>query len=303
MSRNLRLKVAIKGQRLDVFLAESLPQFSRSRLQRLIGDGRVMVDERPARASYRLSDGQLVVVNVPDPEPARMLPQPIQIEVVHEDRDVVVVDKPPGLTVHPSAGQPDGTMANALLALYPDLEGVGGPERAGIVHRLDKGTSGLLVVARNEGSHDDLSRQFRERRVSKRYLALVEGAVAPPEGVIEAPLGRHPRNRKRVAPVSSGRHAATPYRVVASYRGYTLVEASPLTGRTHQIRVHFSSVGHPLAGDLTYGRRHRSLDRQFLHASRLGFQHPGTGEPVEFRSELPADLRRFLGELEPVLAQ
>jgi 23S rRNA pseudouridine1911/1915/1917 synthase len=223
----------------------------------------------------------------------------MRLEVLHEDRDVVVVDKPPGLTAHPAAGQPDGTLANALLAHYPEMEGVGGPRRAGIVHRLDKGTSGLMVVARNAGSHALLTQQFKERRVTKRYLALVEGEVAPARGVIEVPLGRHPRHRQRMAPVRHGRPAATPYRVVERYGDHTLVEASPLTGRTHQIRVHFAALGHPLSGDATYGRRRPGLTRQFLHASFLAFRHPGTGEGVEFRSELPADLRRFLSQLGP----
>ncbi len=290
------------GQRLDAFLADNLPDLSRSRAQRLIADGLVAVDGERARASHRLSAGQTVAVTLPEPLPTGLRPQPARLSVVYDDADVVVVDKPPGLTVHPAAGQPDGTLANALLALYPEVEGVGGPGRAGIVHRLDKGTSGLLVAARNESAHAGLSAQFKERLVSKRYLALAVGSLSEERAVIEAPIGRHPTQRQRMAAVSDGRPAATPYRVLERYRGYTLVEASPKTGRTHQVRVHFASIGHPLAGDATYGRRVAGLGRHFLHAAFLAFRHPRSGETVELRSELPADLRRFLASLEPVVA-
>ena len=288
------------GQRLDAFLAERLPDMSRSRIQRLIADGGVTVDGERVRPSHRLSTSQRVAVALPEPVSDALKPQPARLSVVHEDADLVVVDKPPGLTVHPAAGQPDGTLANALVARYPEVGGVGGPGRAGIAHRLDKGTSGLLVAARNEAAHASMTAQFRDRLVSKRYTALAVGSLAEERAVIEAPVGRHPGQRQRIAVVSDGRPAATPYRVVERYRGYTLVEASPKTGRTHQVRVHFASIGHPLAGDATYGRRDLRLGRQFLHAAFLAFRHPRSGEMVELRSELPADLRRFLQSLEPV---
>ena len=294
------LTPAEDGQRLDAFLADSLPNLSRTRIQRLIADGRVTVDDDRVRPSHRLAAGQNVAVALPEPVSTELRPQPARLSVVHEDADLVVVDKPPGLTVHPAAGQPDGTLANALLALYPEVEGVGGPGRAGIVHRLDKGTSGLLVAARTEASHASLTAQFKDRLVSKRYEALVVGALSEERAVIEAPVGRHSRQRQRMAVVRDGRPAATPYRVLERYRGYTLVEASPKTGRTHQVRVHFASIGHPLAGDPTYGRRHPELDRHFLHAAFLAFRHPRSGETVELRSELPPDLRRFLQSLEPL---
>lgn len=287
------------GQRLDAFLADSLPDLSRTRAQRLIADGRVTVDGERARASHRLSAGQAVAVEMPEPVPDALSPRPAPLAVVYDDPDLVAVDKPPGLTVHPAAGQPDGTLANALLALYPEIEGVGGPGRAGIVHRLDKGTSGLLVAAKNEAAHAGLRAQFKDRLVSKRYLALVVGAPSEDRAVIDAPVGRHPRQRQRMAAVSGGRPAATPYRVLERLRGYTLVEASPKTGRTHQVRVHLASIGHPLAGDRTYGRRVAGLGRHFLHAAFLAFSHPRSGETVELRSELPPDLRRFLASLEP----
>ena len=288
------------GQRLDAFLAERLSGLSRSRIQRLIVDGSVTVDGDRARASHRLTAGQSVAVQLPEPTSEALEPQPARLSVIYEDADVVVVDKPPGLTVHPAAGQPDGTLANALVALYPEAEGVGGPGRAGIVHRLDKGTSGLIVAAKNEAAHAGLTAQFKDRVVSKRYTALVIGALSEERAVIDAPVGRHPRQRQRMAAVSGGRPAVTPYRVLERYRGYTLVEASPKTGRTHQVRVHFASIGHPLAGDRTYGRRVPGLDRHFLHAAFLAFRHPRSGETVELRSELPADLRQFLTSLEPL---
>ena len=290
------------GQRLDAFLAQRLPDLSRARIQRLIAEGRVTVDAERVRPSRRLAAGQTVVVALPAPTSDALEPQPAPLSVVHEDADLVVVDKPPGLTVHPAAGQPDGTLANALVAHYPDVADIGGPGRAGIVHRLDKGTSGLLVAAKNEASHDGLTAQFKDRLVSKRYVALVVGSPSEERAVIDAPVGRHPRQRQRMAVVSDGRPAATPYRVLERYRGYTLVEASPKTGRTHQVRVHFASIGHPLAGDATYGRRLPELDRQFLHAAFLAFRHPRSGETVEVRSELPADLRRFLESLEVMAA-
>ena len=294
------LTPAEDGQRLDAFLAESLPDLSRTRIQRLIADGRVTVDAERVRPSHRLAAGQTVAVALPEPVSDALKPQPARLPVVHEDDDLVVIDKPPGLTVHPAAGQADGTLANALLAHYPEVEGVGGPGRAGIVHRLDKGTSGLLVVAKNEASHASLTAQFKDRLVSKRYVALVVGTPREARAVIEAPLGRHPRQRQRMAVVDDGRPSATPYRVLERYRGYTLVEASPKTGRTHQVRVHFASIRHPLAGDPTYGRREPGLDRHFLHAVFLAFRHPRSGETVEVRSELAADLRRFLQSLHPL---
>ena len=286
------------GDRLDTFLAVRCGDLSRSRLQRLISEGHVTVDGLPAKPSAKLREGQLVHVIIPEPAPSWLEPQPMPLDVVYEDQDALVIDKPAGMTVHPGPGHRDGTLANAVLAHCPDLAGIGGSIRPGIVHRLDKDTSGLLVVAKNETAHNHLARQFKERRVTKAYLALVHGRFAEPEAVIEAPIGRHPKDRKRMAVVSTGRTAMTHCRVVTRFRGYTLVEARPTTGRTHQIRVHLMSVGHPLAGDATYGKRDPRLDRHFLHAHLLGFRLPSSDEYVEHASELPADLRAFLDSLE-----
>lgn len=298
MSPTLHFEAQDEGQRLDVFLADRCSGLSRSRLRRLIVEGHATVDGLAVRPSARLRAGQQVSLMVHEPVPDLLIPQPIPLDVVYEDRDLLVVDKPAGLAVHPAPGHPDNTLANAVLARYPDLAEVGGHLRTGIVHRLDMDTSGLLVLARNEMAHSHLSRQFKERRVTKIYLALVHGHVEPTEAVIEAPIGRHPRHRKRMAIVSTGRSATTRYRVIAYVREFTLIEARPTTGRTHQVRVHLASVGYPLAGDSTYGKPHPLLHRHFLHAHLLGFSHPSSGERVEFKSELPVDLRSFLATLE-----
>ena len=298
-SRTVEFRVEDGGERLDRLLASRLPALSRSRAQLLITEGHVTVDGETARASSRPNPGQLVVVTAPDASPSTELrPQSIPLDIVYEDRDLLVVDKPAGLTVHPGAGRREGTLANALVAYHPLLLGVGGPQRAGIVHRLDKDTSGLLAIAKNEPAYLDLTRHFKQRRVTKVYLALVHGQVSPPEAIIDAPLGRHPADRKRMAPVSTGRSAETRYRVVARFRRFNLLEVRPSTGRTHQVRAHLASIGHPLAGDATYGKSHARLRRHFLHASLLGFEHPSSGEHVELRSDLPAELRAFLDELQ-----
>ena len=237
-------------------------------------------------------------MTVPPPRPVSVEPEPIPLKLVYSDAHLLVVDKPAGLTVHPAPGHPSGTLVNALLALCPDLKGVGGELRPGIVHRLDKDTSGLMVVAKTSEAHLALSRQIKERRVRKGYLALVTGKLQPAEGIIDAPVGRDTRNRKRMAIVGSGREARTRYRVLRSSESYSLVEAFPETGRTHQIRVHLASLGHPLVGDHVYGKRSALVGRQFLHAHILGFRHPATGGWKEFTSPLPADLEEALSMVE-----
>ena len=299
MSKTLEFTAETAVQRLDRFLADQFPDLSRSRLQHLIGEGQVTVDGAPTRQANRLKAGQLVTITIPQPPSSHVEPQDIPLEVVFQDRDILVIDKPGGLTVHPGAGHRDQTLVNGLLKLCPDLRGVGESERPGIVHRLDKGTSGLLVVAKSQSAYSALVKQLKLRKFKKVYTALVRGCLFPDEAVIDAPLGRDPRNRKRIAVVSSGREAVTRYRVARYYDGYTLVEVMPETGRTHQIRVHLSSLGNPLAGDGTYGRTHPRLNRHFLHAGFLGLAHPSTGEQVEFTSELPSELSAFLYTLRP----
>lgn len=303
MSNTRTFTVEAAGERLDRFLVGECPELSRSRLRGLILDGYVTLDSGPAKPASTLREGHVVTLTVPDPVESHLVPQALPLMIVYEDRDILVVDKPAGMTVHPAPGHWDNTLANAVLAHCPDLTGIGGVLRPGIVHRLDKDTSGLLVVAKGEKAHEELSRQLKERRFTKRYLALVQGHVSPAEAVIDAPVGRDTRNRKRMAVVQRGRESTTRYRVITYYKGFSLAEASPQSGRTHQIRVHFASLGHPLAGDATYGRRHPALDRHFLHARLLGFSHPSTGEHVEFTSELPAELQAFLDALEPASLQ
>ena len=285
------------GRRLDRFLVEQELGLSRARLQRLIREGNVTLNGGAAKASAVVKRGDRVAVRVPPPRPLTLTPERIPLAIVYEDEELVVVDKPAGLTVHPAPGHPSGTLVNTLLARYPDLPGIGGWQRPGIVHRLDKDTSGLMVVAKTEAAHHSLSEQIQKRRVRKGYTALVKGVVADDEGVIDAPIGRDIRHRKRMAVVEGGRASQTRYAVKKRYHSATLVEVFPRTGRTHQIRVHFASLGHPLVGDGLYGGRSDLLGRQFLHAHLLGFEHPGSEEYVEFHSPLPGDLREALGRL------
>ena len=286
------------GQRLDRYLAESRTDLSRSRLKQLIDGGYVTVDGASGRPATKVSSGQRVDVTVPEPAPSHLEPQRMPIDVVYEDGDLLVVDKPAGLTVHPAPGHPDRTLVNAVLALCNDIEAVPGSQRPGIVHRLDKDTSGLVIVAKNQAAHGHLAAQFKDRKVDKMYLALVHGRPTPPEAVIDAPIGRHPKHRKRMAIVTGGRAASTHYRVADRYDGYSLVEVRPTTGRTHQIRVHLASIGHPVVGDITYGRPHPEVARQFLHALLLGFRLPSSGEPIKLTSALPEGLTSFLSTLQ-----
>ena len=284
--------------RLDKYLAAQDLGLSRARLQGLIREGWVTLNGGPAKASAMVKAGDRVEVRIPPPQPLDLAPENIPLDIVYEDAHLAVVDKPAGLTVHPAPGHPSGTLVNALLARYPNLPGIGGWQRPGIVHRLDKDTSGLMVVAKTESAHHCLSEQIQERRIRKGYTALVNCIVANDEGVIDAPIGRDPRHRKRMAVVEGGRPSLTSYIVMRRIGKATLVEVFPATGRTHQIRVHFASIGHALVGDALYGGRSELLQRQFLHAHHLGFQHPQTGEYTEFSSPLPSELRQTLAIFE-----
>lgn len=296
----LELVVGTSGERLDRWLASQLPDHSRAEVQRWIGEGRITIGGKPRKASYRVVAGDSVVVHVPAPADYDVEPEPIPLAIIYEDGDLLVIDKPAGMVVHPAAGHWHGTLVNAVLHHCPDLEGVGGVHRPGIVHRLDKDTSGLILVAKNDRAHRDLQSQFKGREVEKSYLALVQGIVLPSSGEIAAPVGRDVRQRKRMAIVAGGRPAVTCYEVLGYYGKHTLLACRPLTGRTHQIRVHLAHVGHPIVGDTVYGGRRRPpvpCPRQFLHAHRIRFRLPGTGETVEFTSCLPADLQSVLHAL------
>jgi len=292
----------LAGQRLDRAMATALADLSRTQIQRLIADGLVAVDGSPApKAGLKVEGGEQVVVRLPPVVPRALEPEAIPLAIVYEDDDLLVVDKPAGMIVHPSAGHMRGTLAHAVLGHVPDIEGVGGEQRPGIVHRLDKETSGLIVVAKNDRAHRELQRQFKARSVEKVYLALLDGAPPTERGRIETPVGRDPRERKRMAvvPGDLGREAITEYRVVESFKAHTLVEARPRTGRTHQIRVHFAFLGCPVAGDTVYGRRRSTLDlpRHFLHATRLTLALPRTGAQRTFEARLPVELEQVLNSL------
>lgn len=310
MSRGERFRVpeGAAGERLDRYLAERL-EVPRNQVQHWIRQERVQVDGRPAKPSLALAGGEWLEVEPPPVPPSGIAPQGGPLRVLHEDDTLVVVDKPPGLTVHPGAGRREGTLVHRLLARHPELEGVGGPGRPGIVHRLDKDTSGVLAVARTAEAYRVLQRAFAERRVEKRYLAIVHGAPDPPDGVVDAPIGRHPRRRKEmtVRPVAGpgARPARTRYRTLAAAGGIALLEVDLETGRTHQIRVHLKSVRHPIVGDPVYGEARwkelpgpargplRRFPRPALHAWRLAFDHPTTGERAHFEAPVPQDLRRL----------
>jgi len=287
----------VAGERLDVFVARKLPEITRSRAQRLIDDGFVDVAGQRAKASLRLEAGQHVRVVVPPAAEAAATPEPITLDVIYEDADLLAVNKPAGMTVHPAPGHPASTLVNAILAHCGDLSGVGGVLRPGIVHRLDRDTSGVILVAKNDAAHNALARQLKDRTVEKVYVALVEGTPDPVEGLIDAPIARDPRNRQRMAIVESGREAVTAYRVVERLRGASLLEARPKTGRTHQIRVHLAAIGHPIVGDRLYGRASELVGRQFLHALRITFEHPRTGERMSLEAPLADDLSTALARL------
>jgi 23S rRNA pseudouridine1911/1915/1917 synthase len=297
-ARTIRLLVDQAGLRLDKYICMSCGDLTRSFVQKLIEEGRVTVDNKVAKPSLKPKAGEVIVIHVPPPTPCpALVAEDIPLTVVYEDGDLLVIDKPAGITVHPAPGHPSQTLVNAILARCPEVSAIDGSLRPGIVHRLDKDTSGLIMAAKNKAAHLSLAAQLKNRRVLKRYWVLVKGRPSPEEGTIEAPVGRHPKDRKRMAVVPQGREAVTSYRVVRRLGNYTLVEATPHTGRTHQIRVHFASIGCPVAGDAVYGVRWPNLRRQFLHAFLLGFRLPSTGEYVEFRSDLPAELGEALERL------
>ncbi|MCL6447452.1 MAG: RluA family pseudouridine synthase [Armatimonadetes bacterium] len=288
------------GTRLDVYLAGESPGISRSYLQRLIGEGLVKVNNAPSKPGYRVKPGDEVLLCVPYPEELKVEPEPVPLDVYYEDADVIVINKPRGIVVHPAEGNYSGTLVNALLYHCRDLSGINGILRPGIVHRLDKDTSGLLMAAKNDAAHLELARQLKDRRVVRRYIALAHGWIHEDSGTIEAPIGRHPRDRKRMAVVAGGgKPAVTHYRVVQRFAKFTLLHIRLETGRTHQIRVHLAYVGHPLVGDKKYApkRNHYGLEGQFLHAAVLGFTHPRTGEYLEFEAPLPAGLAEFLRKI------
>lgn len=290
------------SERLDKFLVTCLPEHSRARLQGLVEDGFVLVNGAPAKKSGQVIEaGTLVEVRIPPAVPGGLLGENIPLDIIFENDDLIIVNKPAGMVVHPAAGHASGTLVNAVLGYDPDLEGIGGEERPGLVHRLDKETSGLIVLAKNDQAHRWLQDQFRLRSVEKTYLALVVGKPPTPVGRVEAPIGRDPSHRKKMAivPAGKGREAVSEYKTLESFKDHTLLEFHPHTGRTHQIRLHCQFLGCPIVGDSVYGRRNSGveLDRHFLHAARLKIILPGEKKPRVFEAGLPAELQTVLAEL------
>jgi 23S rRNA pseudouridine1911/1915/1917 synthase len=308
MSGLSRVSAEDAGKRLDVFLQEQLPQYSRSRLQDWIKAGRVRVNETGARASYRLRGGEAIAVEPAGLPPLRAWAEDLPLKILYQDDDVIAVDKPAGMVVHAGAGQHSGTLVNALLHHFGSLSAAGGEERPGIVHRLDRYTSGVLLVARTDAAHRGLAEQFATRKVEKVYLALVHGAVKQEQGRIEKPISRDPAKRIRMtARRAEGRAAITEYRVLGRFAGFTYLEVRIKTGRTHQIRAHFASLGHPVAGDRLYGAPAQvagqpPLERTFLHAHRVRFAQPATGAVITVESPLPRELAAWMENL-PLAAQ
>jgi 23S rRNA pseudouridine1911/1915/1917 synthase len=298
-ARVITFEASDSGERLDKAIAAHVESLSRSQIQALIRDGQVLVNGRVVKPSYRLEGGEAIAVTLPlepDEIPAA---EKIPLDVLYEDEQVAVVNKPAGMVVHPAFGHTSGTLVNAVLDRWPEIAQFSEPSRAGIVHRLDKDTSGVIVVAKTREALDSLRAQFKNREVRKRYLALVHGSPDTPEGVIDAPIGRDSAQRKRMAVTHEGREAVTEFRVIEQYADFSLLEVFPQTGRTHQIRVHLAFIGHPIVGDGVYGRRKEAikLKRHFLHAASITFARPDTGEPVTVEAPLPVGLANTLEKL------
>ena len=291
------------GDRIDALLARQAEELTRSAAQRLLERGMVLLGGRPVKKNYRCAAGDRFTVLLPEPDDMPLIAQDIPLDVVYEDQDVIVVNKPRGLVVHPAPGHPDGTLVNALLFHCGDsLSGVGGEKRPGIVHRIDKDTSGLLIAAKNDFAHRALSEQLSDRSLSRVYEAVARGSFREDAGTVDRPIGRHPTDRKRMAVTEkNARPAVTHWEVLARYQGYTHIRCVLETGRTHQIRVHMASIGHPLLGDFTYGAPspEKGLEGQCLHARRLKFIHPRSGEAIELSSPLPAYFEDVLARLGP----
>ena len=283
--------------RLDQMLTSMMPRYSRSKVRDLIGKGLVTIDGKIGKPSLKVFSGQQIIVDIPRPIETSIKPQKMDLSVIFEDGSFIVIDKPAGLSVHPGPGHLDGTLVNGVMAICPGIAGVGEKNRPGIVHRLDMDTSGVIVVAKNEQCHRSLSDQFKNRTITKKYLALVNGNMDEQRAIVEAPIGRDPHDRKKMAIVNNGRESSTEYRVAERYSLFDYLSIRPKTGRTHQIRVHLYSLGHPVAGDNLYGGRINGLERQFLHAESISLTHPVDNTLMEFKSPLAEDLLKFKDSL------
>lgn len=298
MNREYELTAEASGQRLDKHLAEEMADLSRSRIKELVQAGEVLVNGKKSKVSYKVQKGDLIQVTVLPLEPLKLEAENIPLDIVYEDEDVIVVNKPQGMVVHPAAGHPSHTLVNALLYHTRDLADSPEGFRPGIVHRIDKDTSGLLMVAKNAAARESLEKQLAAKSNKRQYLAIVHGNFAEEEGTIDAPIGRNPKDRKQMAVVEKGKSAVTHFKVLEQYQGYSLVECQLETGRTHQIRVHMAYIGHPLAGDPLYGPRKTLPGHgQFLHAKTLGFKQPSTGEWLEFSVQPPEIFQQTVADL------
>lgn len=295
-----QITTAESGTRLDTYLAAILDGISRSYIQKLISEQRILINSRPVKANYKIKTADQVFVEIPDAAPIDILPEPMDLDIVYEDGDMLIVNKPMGMVVHPAHGHYHGTLVNGLLAHCTDLSGINGKMRPGIVHRIDKDTSGLLMIAKNDMAHQHLAAQLKEHSTKRAYYALVQGVLSEPAGLIDAPIGRHETERKKMAVnLKNGKEARTHYYVKERFARNTFIECRLETGRTHQIRVHMAYLGHPLVGDPLYGTRKSNLDfpGQALHAYALGFIHPRTEEPLYFEAPLPQHFQTILKEL------
>ncbi|MDI6705462.1 MAG: RluA family pseudouridine synthase [Bacillota bacterium] len=289
-----------KKERLDAYLAARMEGLSRSYIQRIIDEDSALVNGKPAKRNYRVAAGDEIVIAIPAAQPLNVEPEDIPLDIVYEDDDLLIVNKPAGMVVHPAPGNYSGTLVNALLAHCERLSGINGAYRPGIVHRIDKDTTGLLAVAKNERAHRELARQFKDHHISRKYIALVSGIIAEDAGIVDAPIGRHPVNRKKMAVVTkNSRKAVTHFSVIKRYSRFTLLELRLETGRTHQIRVHMAYIGHPVVGDPVYGKEGElGSGGQLLHAAELGFIHPVKGVYMKFEAPIPEEFQRILNELE-----
>ena len=289
-----------KGERLDVFLTKELKDLSRSTIQKLIENGQVTVNQKDVKTNYKLKISDRILVNIPDVRPLELTAEDIPLDVLYEDCDIIVINKARGMVVHPATGNYSGTLVNALLEHCDDLSGINGVARPGIVHRLDKDTSGVMIAAKSDRAHIGLAQQIKEHTASRRYLTIVHGNIKEEQGVIKGPIGRHPSNRKKMAVTFvNSKEATTNFRILERFGDYTLVECKLLTGRTHQIRVHMAYIGHSVVGDPKYGpgREHFAIVGQALHSTELTINHPVTGESMIFTAELPDDMQTILMEL------
>lgn len=289
----------ISGTRIDAYLADIFKELSRSYVQKLLESGQILVNDKKAKSNYRIKQGDEIEINIPEPAPLEVKPEEIKFDIIYEDDDIIVVNKPQGMVVHPAAGNYTGTLVNALLKHCINLSGINGVLRPGIVHRIDKDTSGVLIVAKNDVAHKSLANQIKDHTVNRKYITLVEGVIKVDNGTIEGSIGRHHTDRKRMDIVSTGKHAVTHFKVLERFSNYTLIEAKLETGRTHQIRVHMCHIGHPVVGDPVYGIKKQkfNLEGQALHAALLGFIHPRTGHYMEFSAPLPSYFEKLLNNL------